>query len=206
MQSDYFPSRRINLDITHRCPLECLRCGRQTHWKNKGNSVPGHDLKISDFIKIADYAEKISFCGQYSDPIHHPQFIQMLEICHTKNVNTVVHVASSFKSEKWFVKAFKSNPDAQWIFGIDGLPQDRPMYRINQDSMKLFNIMLKSKKYLKSKPTWQYILFKFNEHSVSEAQSLAELNNLLFRIINSSRWMSESDPLIPTSQRKNNFV
>jgi len=65
-----------------------------------------------------------------------------------KNVDGVIHNASSLKSKKWYIEAFKAHPDMRWIFGIDGLPKDSCMYRVNQDGEKLFDIMLESKKYL----------------------------------------------------------
>ena len=86
--------KMLNVDITHRCPLECLRCGRQTSFRNQGLAVPGHDLSLDDFEKITNHFPEVSFCGQYSDPIHHPQFLDILAICKKKNIQTEVHVAS----------------------------------------------------------------------------------------------------------------
>jgi len=70
--------RRLNIDLSHRCPLECLRCGRQISFLFKGLKVPGRDLTIEEFEKITDHFKTISFCGQYSDPIHHPKFKELL--------------------------------------------------------------------------------------------------------------------------------
>jgi acetolactate synthase small subunit len=44
-----FNRRGINIDITHRCPLECKRCQRFTSFTSKGLKVPGEDLSIEDF-------------------------------------------------------------------------------------------------------------------------------------------------------------
>ena len=190
--------KMLNVDITHRCPLECLRCGRQTSFRNQGLAVPGHDLSLDDFEKITNHFSQVSFCGQYSDPIHHPQFLDILAICKKKNIQTEVHVASSFKSKKFFINAFKAHPEARWVFGIDGLPEESHKYRINQDGVKLFEIMLESKKHLKTIPHWQYIIFKYNENSIDNAKLLAKEHNLDFMIINSARWIDKDDYLRPS--------
>ena len=46
----------------------------------------------------------------------------------------------------WYIKAFKANINARWIFGIDGLPNESHNYRVNQDGEKLFNVIVESKK------------------------------------------------------------
>ena len=193
--------RPLNIDLTHRCPLECLRCARQTAFRNKGKKVPGHDLSLEDFHKITDHFKKICFCGQYSDPIHHPKFFEILEICKQKKINCTVHVASSFKPKSWFFKAFETYPEARWIFGIDGLPEYSHNYRKNQDGVKLFDVMVKSKEFLHHKPIWQYIIFNYNQNQVDEAMEIAKHIDVELAIINSSRWIGNNDPLKPSIRR-----
>ena len=180
---------RLNLDISNKCPLECLRCARRNFTKNnnKNGKIPGRDLSIKEFDTITNFFPKIAFCGQYSDPIHHPYFIDFLIICKEKRININVHTASSFKSKEWYIKAFNAHPLANWTFGIDGLPNQSHIYRKNQDGEKLFDIMLEAKKYLVEKPIWQYILFKYNQDNVTEAMQLAGDHNLRFDLLQSNR-------------------
>ena len=150
----FFNRKAVNIDITHRCALECIRCFRTMFYKNKNIKVPGEDMSMDNFLKVIKYFKQLNFCGQYSDPVHHPKFIEMLEITYKNKNNVFVHNASSTKSKEWYIEAFKANPDARWTFGIDGLPEESHIYRKNQDGVKLFNIMLESKKYLKKLPVW----------------------------------------------------
>lgn len=193
--------KRLNIDITYRCPLACSRCGRQTSFRDKNLRVPGRDLTIEEFDKITNFFPGVSFCGQYSDPIHHPQFINFLKICKEKNIKTEVHVASSFKSKEFFIEAFRAYTKAEWIFGIDGLPENSHLYRVNQDGNKLYDIMLESKKILIQKPVWQYIVFKYNEEEVDIAMSKANQDDVNVIIINSARWVDYDDPLKPSIKR-----
>ena len=118
---NYFLNRRsINIDIGFRCSLECPKCQRQTQHKNRGLKVPGYDLTLDEIYKLSDFYKEFVFCGQYSDPIHHPHFAKILRELRLKDVYCCVHNASSHKPEKAFIECFEANPDAEWIFGIDG--------------------------------------------------------------------------------------
>ena len=192
----FFNRKEVNIDITHRCALECMRCQRTMFYKNKNIKVPGEDMSMNNFLKVIKYFNKLNFCGQYSDPVHHPKFIEMLEITYKNKNNIFVHNASSTKSKEWYIQAFKANPDARWTFGIDGLPEESYMYRKNQDGVKLFNIMLESKKYLKKLPVWQIIVFGYNENNIEKCKQMAEKADVKILILQSSRWLKD-DPLKP---------
>jgi len=189
----------VNVDLSARCGLECPRCQRQTYYANN-KDIPGHDLTVDDFIKITDMFKTINFCGQLSDPVHNKYFIDILKLCKMKNVGGTIHNASSLKSKEWYIKAFQAHPYMRWVFGIDGLPKDSCLYRINQDGEKLFDIMIESKKHLKTTPWWQYIIFRYNENDIDEARKLAKKNGINFNLTYSSKWFSEDDLLRPINK------
>jgi len=200
--NNFFSRRSANIDITHRCALECPNCRRQYEFRNKGLSVPGEDMPAETFEKISNFfTSSIDFEGQSSDPVHHPRFIDYLEICYEKNIRAEIHNASSVKSKDWYIRAFIANPEAEWVFSIDGLPKDSAKYRINQDGEKLYNIMIESKKYLNKLPTWQYIVFAYNENDVETAIDMAAQDEVKFYLLQSSRWQGEEDPLIPKNEQ-----
>lgn len=199
-KSNFFNRRGVNIDLTHRCPLECPRCMRQLAFRNHGKTVPGEDISAEDFKKVADFFKYIDFEGQYSDPIHHPKFLDFLEICYKNRIETEIHTASSAKPEKWYRKAFETNPDANWMFSIDGLPNESSKYRINQDGSKLYKIMQESKNYLRLKPTWQYIVFNYNEQSIDQAIDMAAESDINFYLLQSARWLGQNDPYMPSKK------
>ena len=200
LDNKLFPSSKVNLDLSHRCPLECPRCSRQMHWRNKGLRVPGRDITIKEFEKIVDYFDRIQFCGQYSDPIHHPHFIKFLSMIHEKKKVSQVHVASTHKPDDFFVEAWKANPNTQWWFGMDGLPKDSHKYRVNQDGELHFKRMIEAKKYLKNKPIWQMIVFRYNQHDIQKCVDLANKNGIVFNLVNSGRWLGTDDYLMPENK------
>jgi len=195
---NFFTRRNLNIDIMHRCALDCPRCQRWGDYRKYGKKVPGIDFTISQMKKIISFYNDLHFCGQYSDPVHHPKFIEILKLVREQGVSCSVHNASSAKSEDWYIKAFEANPKAHWVFGIDGLPEESCLYRINQDGEKLFNIMIKSKRYLINKPTWQYIILKYNQDHIEQAKQIANDNDIPIMFLNSSRWWGNNDPYRPT--------
>ena len=187
---------KINLDITHRCTLQCQRCNRAI-FAARGQKVPGEDMTMENFKKVIDYFEEVYFCGQISDPIFHPQFIEFLKLL--KGRKTVVHTAASHKPEKWYKEAFEANTGAYWTFGIDGLPKDSHKYRINQDGEKLFKMACMAAK-MGLLVKWQYLIFNYNEKNIEEARKMAKDNNLILELQKSSRFW-ENDPLMPKNKK-----
>ena len=187
---------KINLDITHRCTLQCQRCNRAV-FAARAQKVPGEDMTMENFKKVIDYFEEVYFCGQISDPIFHPQFIEFLKLL--KGRKTVIHTAASHKKEEWYRKAFEANTDAYWTFGIDGLPKDSHKYRINQDGEHLFKMACMAAKIV-DKVKWQYIVFNYNENDIEEARQMAKDNNLIFEVQKSSRFW-EGDHLMPKNKK-----
>tara|TARA_Y100001973_G_C5181794_1_gene325337 strand:+ start:493 stop:1128 length:636 start_codon:yes stop_codon:yes gene_type:complete len=195
-------NKGLNIDITHRCALECPRCQRQTQFRDRGKRVYGVDISLEDIKKLAAFYKCFDFCGQLSDPVHHPKFIEILAYLRSVNVKCYVHNASSAKSLDWYIKAWKANTSATWIFGIDGLPNESHKYRVNQDGEKLFKIMCESKKYLNTRSVWQYIIFNYNEDHLEEAKRMADEHDLFFIQKQSSRWLAHDDPFMPSKKFK----
>lgn len=187
-----YTERLVTIDATFRCPLECPKCFRQT-LRNKNIPIPGNDMTVEQFNKLVNYFARIDLCGQISDPIFNPNFIDFLKICKEKNKKISIHTAASQKPESWWKQAFKSNLDAHWIFGIDGLPHESFLYRINQDGEKLFKMMQLAKKCGVKYVIWQYIIFSYNENHIEEASKLAKDNDIIFELNYSGRWQKENE-------------
>ena len=170
----------INLDITPTCTLQCPHCQREVY-KKQGLKVPGRNMSMEEFKIVYNYFEEITFCGQISDSIFNPNFIDMLKMCHDREVN--IHTAASHKPWDWYTKAFDACLHARWEFGLDGLPKDSHKYRINQDGQKIFDLMVEGKKRGVRKVVWQYIIFDYNKNDIYEARKLADENDILFEVV-----------------------
>ena len=105
--------------------------------------------------------------------------------------------AATHRPFNWYIKAFEVNPKARWTFGIDGLPDESCLYRINQDGEKLFKIM-KTCREMGLETKWQYIIFKYNQDHIEQAKQLAKDIDVVFELVYSGRFSSVTDPYRPT--------
>ena len=188
----------INLDIGNLCTLECPKCARQTQYKGI-RPIPGHNMTVEEFTKIANYFTRMSFCGQISDPIFNPNLLEFVKIAKDKGRHLVIHTAATQKPMKWYEDVIEASGRVDWIFGIDGLPKDSHIYRVNQDGEKLWEVAKMCAK-AGQKTTWQYIVFKYNENKIEEARGMAADHGLQFEVHHSSRWLGPNDPLRPTKE------
>jgi len=159
----------------------------------------GKDISLDSMQKISKAFENILFCGQMGDPIYHPQFHQILEICKDNNVQ--VSTAGQGKSIDWWEEALFISRNVHWTFGLDGLPHQSCQYRIGQDGEKVFEVMKRLAK-LGASVEWQYIVFKYNQDSIDEARSLAKDHNIHFTLVESSRWDYPYDKYKPDKHYK----
>ena len=44
--------KSLNIDLSHRCSLECPKCQRQTEWRDRGDKVTGRDITMSEIKKL----------------------------------------------------------------------------------------------------------------------------------------------------------
>ena len=66
--------QRPNIDASHRCAFRCPQCIRQKI-TSQAQIRRSFDLEEEQFKKIFDYYDEgVTFCGQISDPIYHPNF------------------------------------------------------------------------------------------------------------------------------------
>lgn len=154
----------------------------------------GSDISLSSMSKISKAFGIISFCGQMGDPIYHPHFIDILKVC--KNNNVAISTNGYGKSLEWYDEAVFISKKQQWLFALDGLPHQSHIYRVNQDGNEVFKTM-KHLANLGVNILWKYIVFKYNQDSIEEAQNLAAENNIPFMLIESSRWEGPDDKFKP---------
>ena len=196
--------RKVNLDISNKCTLECIACSRQTN-RFKGTPIPGKDMTISQWEKICKGFKFQSLCGQISDPIFNPNLQEFIKICKKYGNTMSIHTAATSKKHDWdwYLKTANIYPSGVvWKFGIDGLADTSALYRTNQDSEFLFDTMIKLRK-LNMRVCWQYIIFSFNEHQLEEAHKIAKKHNLNMQVKKSSRF---SGGEIARPKQRNNYV
>ena len=134
-----------NMDLSHRCILRCPQCLRQ-----KVEGLPrikrSFDIGKPEFRKILNYYDnQITFCGQISDPIYHPDFLAFLEMM--DGLGKGLRVATNGTNtkgmdEKWWEKAYSYGLGENcWYFGVDGLDEKSELYRIGSNFKQVWETM-----------------------------------------------------------------
>lgn len=189
----------VNVDLTDKCVLKCSKCLRN----HPRTDLSDHkDISIEDFTKLCNHFRHISLCGQISDPIYHPNFLQLLEIALSKNKLVSIHTNGFGKKREFWEEAFsmtRGNNKCRWRFALDGLPDQSHIYRENQDGFEVWETM-KAGALAGARIEWIFIIFKYNQHSIDTARKLARQHNMKLELIKSSRWEDENDPLLPDNK------
>lgn len=203
---DFFERGAVNLDISNKCTLQCPGCVRQSSFINLGTDIPGHYMTQREWKMYLNHFNRFDFCGQVSDPTMHPLLPQFLDDIYRAGKKASVHVAASHKPIEFFKKCFEAHPAAQWFFGIDGLPEDSHKYRINQDGVKLFNLMKIHTKYV-GETVWQYIIANYNENDIDKAQDICDKLGIRLYLISSDRFNKKQSEFTPSqeAQKRGNY-
>lgn len=198
-----FPFNQLSkaqLEISSRCQAACPMCSRNirgggTNERLKLNDWSLQDFKIIMTESVLRQLKYINFCGTYGDPIMNNSLLDMIDYAYT--INPYIHIDistnGSARSTDWWRSLAKicNKRSHSVVFGIDGLKDTHTLYRINTD----FDRILKNaKSFIHSggNATWQFILFKHNEHQIQAAEALSkEYGFKHFMLIDTFRFVIE---------------
>lgn len=193
----------IHVEPTNICTLKCSECRRTQfiaqwpqHWKNQSIDI---DL-LMNFLDIDLKGLRVLFCGNYGDPIYHPEFIRLVESFKKRSAIINITTNGSYRQENWW-QSLCDVLDSQDLveFSVDGIPENFTQYRENADwpsIRKGMEICVKSN----IGTAWKYIPFLFNEHTIDQAQQLSDqLGIQKFHLSRSWRF-NNNKALIPSQQ------
>ena len=145
----------------------------------------------------------VNLCGNYGDPIYHPQFHDVLRHLKGQGFKVRIETNGSYRrAEWWAVTAGILERGDPVTFSIDGLADTNAVYRVNARWPDIMAAVaaLRGRAWL----IWKMIVFRHNQHQTEAARALAgELGFDEFRLIRSGRfggrWAGADgvDPLAP---------
>jgi len=192
----------FHVELTNMCTLKCSACARTTfieqwpqHWKNKNLELQ----TLSEFLDIDLENISINLCGNYGDPIYHPQILDFVSFFKQKGAIVSITTNGSYKTEQWWkdLVCLLDSRD-QVMFSVDGTPDNFTKYRKNGDWDSICTGMKVVADSL-CHSVWKYIVFNFNENNVSEVEQLSKQIGLNeFRLEYSDRF-HDNDDLIPVN-------
>ena len=200
---EFAKSESVNVDTGTRCRLQCPACARQLDVNIKKRIQEASDISYKNFDMLLSTFDKLSLCGQISDPIYHPNFLKLLKNKYEnyKHVRLGIHTNGSGKKLEWWNEAFRlSDPRTKWTFGLDGFTQKTAnKYRIGTDAENVKQVMVLAAEN-KVNVDWQYLVFEHNEHEVQQSINFALENNITFSLTRPDRF--GKDPNLKPSSKK----
>lgn len=191
----------FHIEPTNICTLKCSGCARTRfieqwpqHWKNYSIDID----QLLKFIDIDLTDKKIRLCGNYGDPIYHPDFIKLVTQLKSRGAIISIITNGSYKtSERW--KELVSNLTSvdTIIFSVDGTPDNFTQYRANAD-WKSIQIGMEVVSKSACNSVWKYIPFSFNQTNIEEVTQLSNTIGIKhFQIECSDRFDEQTEFLKP---------
>ena len=184
----------VHIEITNRCQAKCPMCSRNHHGGLTNPLLKESDWSIADFKKIftpkvKKQIDKITFCGNFGDPLLNFHFVQMLDHIKDDNIYVDIHTNGSLRNRDFWKTLPKHLPaEHKVVFAIDGLADTHSRYRINTDFDKIIN---NARTFINAGGTaeWSMIRFAHNAHQVDAAKAVSEYYKFkYFTVKNSSRF------------------
>jgi MoaA/NifB/PqqE/SkfB family radical SAM enzyme len=195
----------VNVDTSFRCRLQCPACARQLNPRIKERLAESSDIKEEHFDMLLKTFNQLHLCGQISDPIYHPNFLNLLKSKYDnyKSTQLNIHTNGSGKSMDWWQQVFNvTDNKTKWIFALDGFTQDvANIYRIGTDAENVKEVMVLASKY-NLQVEWQYLVFEHNEHQVEDALEFSLNNNIIFSLTRPDRFGYGIDWLKPSTKKE----
>ena len=134
---------------------------------------------------------RVKFCGVLGDPIACPELYEISEYFLDREVKHIeVSTNAGLKTSKWWERygelSSKSDNRLEIHFAIDGVNTND--YRVGVNLEKVWNNV---DTYLNAGgfASWQYIIFKYNEHELDEARTIAKDKGMKF--ITRTAWKND---------------
>jgi organic radical activating enzyme len=191
----------FHIEPTNICTLKCAGCARTRfieqwpqHWKNQNLSIDS----LLQFLDIDLTNKEILLCGNYGDPIYHPDFINFVKGLKSRGSIISITTNGSYKKQEWW-EELVSNLDATdtITFSVDGTPENFMQYRVNADweSIKV-GMEVVANSHCHS--VWKYIPFAFNQHNIEQVEKLSQLIGITqFLVEFSDRFDDQTQLLMP---------
>lgn len=188
--------QRPNIDASHRCAFRCPQCIRQKI-TSQDQIRRSFDLSEDNFQKILDYYDEgLTFCGQISDPIYHPNFLGLLKRCDGKGKRVRIATVGSGKNDAWWNEAYSYGVgENAWYFGVDGIDKKSELYRIGSNFDEVWKRM-KQGRDRGHLIVWQYIVFGYNEEDIDRAVEIAKEEDFSLLLVNTNRGFNPGNPLL----------
>lgn len=180
-----------NIETSSVCILQCKMCFRNKSLTPKleyNDSLKNTGvLSLINFEKFLFFNNKITLCGNYSDPVYWKNLLPALELAKEyPNTKIQINTAAHAPDLNWYKNAFDIGGNVRWVFGLDGNIDNADYYRKGQNTKLILDAM-KLGVEMSQHITWQYIVMKYNVEVYNECKELANSLGINFKTVFSDR-------------------
>ena len=196
-----------HIEATSKCILECPLCDRTWFYK-KFKKRKLHEINVDHLLNFFDgQSYHVHFCGNNGDPIYHSEFHELCQRLKKINCSIDITTNGSKKSIEWWEKLGSILTTEDEIkFSIDGLQDTNKLYRINSDWDSIMQGFKIIKKY-QIKTVWKFIVFKHNQHQVTEAKTLSQqLGFQSIRFQYSDRFLKDKKTIVYENNKQTHIL
>lgn len=203
------PINGMHLEPTNICTLKCPGCARTRfidqwphHWKN-------HSVDVATLIRFLDIdlsGLHFYLCGNYGDPIYHPDLAGLVQEFKNKGCKITITTNGSYRTSDWWQNLTDrlDNQD-QIIFSIDGLPDNFTKYRINADWSSI-NDAIAICVASDVQTVWKFIPFAYNQQDTESVQRLSTALGIdQFQLDRSARFDEKTMVYLPATNLVSNL-
>jgi radical SAM protein with 4Fe4S-binding SPASM domain len=169
----------ISIEPTTSCNLRCPQCPSGLREFTRPTGMLQDKLFESIIFQTMKYLHSLTFYFQ-GEPYLNPDFLKMVSFASKNNIYTITSTNAHYLNEENARQTILSGLD-KLIISVDGITQEvYEKYRQGGQITKVFEgtkEILKQKKILKSKTphvVWQFVVFKTNEHQISDVKKIAK--------------------------------
>ena len=154
--------------------------------------------QLLNFLDVDLTNKKLVLCGNYGDPIYHPDFIGFVKRLKYRGAVLSITTNGSYKTQDWWKELVSNLSSLDLInFSVDGTPDNFTKYRVNADwnSIKVgMEVVAQSL----CDSSWKYIPFAFNQLDIESVEQLSQSIGIKnFRVEFSDRFDEQTHELIP---------
>ncbi|MFS4459351.1 radical SAM protein [Bdellovibrio sp. HCB2-146] len=169
------------VELTSRCNSRCVGCSRYSHFYYPNpffNSRLDLDIEVlKKALRESAQVDFILFCGNYGDPLLHPQIFDILEFIRQEkgSVGVVVHTNASFGSQDFWIQlaSYFQTPGSFIKFSLDGLADSHEKFRRGTNWE---TALANAKTFIAAggRAVWQMIDFAHNKNEIETAREMSQ--------------------------------
>lgn len=175
----------VHVEVSNLCNAACPICARYiNHSEVVKPELELRSVSLNEFKKWfpLDFVQKSQrwmFCGTNGDPLMAKDFFEILKyVCKNSEASIQINTNAGIRSPDFFVdigNLFNETKklNRYVIFSVDGLEDTNHIYRRNVKWDKVYNNM-KAYGTTGAKSQWDFLVFKHNEHQITEAEQLSK--------------------------------